>query len=642
MGQDIAFQHGTPVGPEWLQEVNDHKEGKYPDPHTQYLLRIEPFGIKGALYDADNNRLIVTIAKGRASFPGGTVIKTEDSNLYINEPATGTTYYIYLLSDGTFAYDTTGANPGGTAGTILLTTVITGSALVDALTIVEKRPQLDGTASALSAYLAENEENLKQRAVNVKMPPFNAVSNDTDDDYATIQVALDYCYTNNLPIYFPGGTYKVTQKPLFRQGQVILGAGHNISIIKQYGNYSVAGTADPDKNTGASMVTPFCSHVDIRDIQFMQTTNNNGLDLECSLYNKLKRVRVVGTFVRGTGAATGTNGINIHGRSDANYGAHYTAVENCFINNFVYPIRIREKSNDILIQDTAVSQCHDCIHIDHDPNISRPSKVLVLSNSLEQFDNAAIWSDSYGPNNIFAFNRFDTSAAPQGIYLGVNSRDQVCLFNYYAGCAEYIVDLGSNYITERVMDNKTRTITPRSLVVDTIGSLTRLWLNGFFKKIFLERTVEAPVVSTDDIGTIFIAKGISDWNPGHDNGTVKGSAYPVMWDSSSRWKPLAKPRIDVWGDQAPDTAGSSKAYLVGDNCINLTPAEGKPIGWLCVTGGTPGTWKPYGQVGHRENAGTPVGTITPYFVKEELLDATNKIWYKAVGTTNLDWRAMNA
>jgi len=504
----------------------------------------------------------------------------------------------------------------------------------------------DKLFSVLSGRLEEIENdylnNFEQRAVNVKMPPFNAKSNDIDDDYEVIQSALDYCYTNNLPIYFPGGIYKVTQKLLFRLGQIVFGAGYNSAIIKQYGNFAVAGTADPNKNTGASMITPFCGHIVIHDIQFLQTTTNNGLDIECSLRNKLKKVKIVGNFIRGSGSTSATNGLNIHGRADANYGSHYTAVETCFIQNFVYGIRVREKSNDIFIQDTAVSNCYDSVHIDYDSlESSRPSRVLVLSNSLEQFDNAGIWSDSYGPNNIFAFGRMDTDSAPYGIYLGANSREQVCIYNYYAGCTDKIYDLGSNYIQERVEINEIKTIIPKA-IANTIGELEHLWFNGFFKKIFLERTEIAPSLNVDDIGTIFIARGLSYWNPGHDNGVVKGSAYPVMWDSSNRWKPLAKPKIDVWGDQSPDTAGSLNTYLVGDNCINLTPAEGKPIGWLCVTGGTPGAWKPYGQVGHRENAGTPVGTITPYFIGEELLDATNKIWYKSVGLTNSDWKALNS
>jgi len=473
----------------------------------------------------------------------------------------------------------------------------------------------------------------KRNEVNVKAPPFNAKSNDADDDFTTIQAALDYCYTNKLILVFPPGTYKITQKLLFRKGQFVSGHGHEASIIKQYGNCAVAGTADTNKHTG---------DIDIRDIQFLQTTDNNGLDIECSLKNKLKEVKVVGTFVRGTGDSTGTKGINIHGRADADWGAHYTCLDTCYIQSFVYGVKIQEKSNDILINDTAISFCHDSVRIDYDTTgISRPSRVLIMNNSLEKFDNSGVWSDSYGPNNVIGFNRMDTDAAPHGIYLGEHTREHVCLYNYYAGCTDKIIDLGFNFIVERVEDNEVRTLTPKA-TSHTIGTLEKQWLNGFFKKIYMPRTEIPPDVGIDEIGTIFIAKSYEDWNPAHDNGSFKGSAYPVMWDSGSRWKPLAKYRIEVWGEEAPDVAGSTKAYLNGDYCFNLIPAPGKPMGWSCITQGSPGVWRADGQVGYREIATTPVGNTVPYQIGEEILDVVGLIWYKAVGTTSADWRALNS
>jgi len=482
----------------------------------------------------------------------------------------------------------------------------------------------------------------KRNIVNVKAPPFNAKSNDSDDDFATIQAALDYCYTNKLILVFPPGTYKILQKLLWRKGQVLFGYGYDASIIKQYGDCSVAGTADPDKHTGSSMVDPFANDINISDIQFLQTTENNGLDIECSLRNKLKNVKVVGNFVRGTGASADTIGVNIHGRSDANWGAHYTSLDTCYIQSFVSGVRIREKSNDILINDTAISFCYDSVKIDYDVTaISRPSRVLIMNNSLEQFDNSGVWSDSYGPNNIIGFNRMDTNSAPHGIYLGEHSREHVCLYNYYAGCTDKIIDLGINFIVERVEDNEIRTITPKA-TSHTVGTLEKQWFAGFFKKLYMPRIETAPSVGIDDIGTVFIAKGFEDWDPAHDNGNPKGSAYPVMWDSSSRWKPLARYRIEVWGDEAPDVAGSNKAYLNGDYCFNLITTPGKPMGWACVTAGTPGVWKPDGQVGYRESAGTPVGNLTPYQIGEEILDVVGEIWYKAVGATSSDWKAMTS
>lgn len=50
--------------------------------------------------------------------------------------------------------------------------------------------------------------------------------------------------------------------------------------------------------------------------------------------------------------------------------------------------------------------------------------------------------------------------------------------------------------------------------------------------------------------------------------------------------------------------------------------------------------QPFGQQGYRSNDGTPKSKIAPYFIGEEILDYTNKVWYKSVGLINTDWKLM--
>ncbi|GAA3405779.1 hypothetical protein GCM10020370_30290 [Paenibacillus hodogayensis] len=45
----------------------------------------------------------------------------------------------------------------------------------------------------------------------------------------------------------------------------------------------------------------------------------------------------------------------------------------------------------------------------------------------------------------------------------------------------------------------------------------------------------------------------------------------------------------------------------------------------------------FGQNGYRTAAGSPSGAAVPLFVGEELLDTTNKAWYKSTGASNADW-----
>lgn len=44
-------------------------------------------------------------------------------------------------------------------------------------------------------------------------------------------------------------------------------------------------------------------------------------------------------------------------------------------------------------------------------------------------------------------------------------------------------------------------------------------------------------------------------------------------------------------------------------------------------------------LGYVENAGTPLGVLTPSFVGQRVLDTTNGVTYQATGLTNADWSA---
>ena len=44
---------------------------------------------------------------------------------------------------------------------------------------------------------------------------------------------------------------------------------------------------------------------------------------------------------------------------------------------------------------------------------------------------------------------------------------------------------------------------------------------------------------------------------------------------------------------------------------------------------------------NRQNAGTPVGSLTPLYPNELVLDTTNGLYYKAIGKTNNDWQLVN-
>lgn len=67
---------------------------------------------------------------------------------------------------------------------------------------------------------------------------------------------------------------------------------------------------------------------------------------------------------------------------------------------------------------------------------------------------------------------------------------------------------------------------------------------------------------------------------------------------------------------------------------NQGGTRGNPVGW--VYNGV--SYIPFGQVGYSQSTTSPVGTLTPKQIGEEIFDVIEKHWYKSVGLTNTDWK----
>lgn len=76
-----------------------------------------------------------------------------------------------------------------------------------------------------------------------------------------------------------------------------------------------------------------------------------------------------------------------------------------------------------------------------------------------------------------------------------------------------------------------------------------------------------------------------------DNCYRRKQKKPVWYDGA-RWL-TADGRLST--DNATD-APTSGTYQRGDIVWNSVPKAGKPIGWICVIAGTPGTWKGFGTI----------------------------------------------
>ena len=54
--------------------------------------------------------------------------------------------------------------------------------------------------------------------------------------------------------------------------------------------------------------------------------------------------------------------------------------------------------------------------------------------------------------------------------------------------------------------------------------------------------------------------------------------------------------LDLGGNSlvSATSVPASGTWVTGDKCFNSAPASGEPLGWVCTTGGSPGTWQAFG------------------------------------------------
>lgn len=106
------------------------------------------------------------------------------------------------------------------------------------------------------------------------------------------------------------------------------------------------------------------------------------------------------------------------------------------------------------------------------------------------------------------------------------------------------------------------------------------------------------IVAHRGTGAVTAATSTTDWD---DRGTYAriakvttvGGVATVEEDHRAGERGTHGPQQrDYYGTAAP----SSGTYARGDRVWNTTPAATGWVGWVCVSSGTPGTWKGFGAI----------------------------------------------
>lgn len=141
-------------------------------------------------------------------------------------------------------------------------------------------------------------------------------------------------------------------------------------------------------------------------------------------------------------------------------------------------------------------------------------------------------------------------------------------------------------------------------IINTSTQYIQKGINGNAKVEFLEiannviRNVPTPVTwnYASTIDNCFV----DNMGDGSPEGIVRANIGSQWLDTLNRNRWLKKNftdsntgwRVEMYGS-APPTTGT---WNTGDMVWNTSPAAGGYIGWVCVAGGTPGTWKGFGAI----------------------------------------------
>ena len=462
------------------------------------------------------------------------------------------------------------------------------------------------------------------RPVNLKLEEqvsvldFGAIGDGTADDTVAFQNALTYL-ANGGVLLVPSGRYKLTDTLVLNTGITIQGQG------------------DGDRTFGIPNVNAVSSYI-------YQTTPSKSV---FSIGGNKRNIRIfdisLGSSLNpSTTPSAFINGIYIEGT----YPNSSTDLifERCSFYNFKQAITVNDPNAPASNPDW---QC-DCCRVISCEFMCNSTGVLFNST------NADAW--------LFETCQFLSGITATGILF--NRVGFTTLINCFGGCATTSSPTNVYGLTINGFTDTIKLINcqwENSNYMLAVNAVDALQPTGDFPIILDSCIIEAPIILGARCHYISIAsrytqnvtvpvagviiESICDFFDGGSDYLITntGSSIQNALPMSTSSVPALENGWVLGGRKqalrsAPPPTGT---YAASDTVWNNTPNVGSPIGWVCSASGTPGTWQAFGQIGSRSASGSPVGSLTPFFLGEEYLDTGSNKWYKSIGSTNTSWVALN-
>lgn len=254
----------------------------------------------------------------------------------------------------------------------------------------------------------------------VSVRDFGAKGDGVTDDTSAINRALSELFTREVntevrrSLFFPAGTYKVTNTVIIPPFAKLYGEGANSSTIKYYSTGTVATAmvrvADNKNQTGENIGTLGAlspTNIEVNSMTFESTSNHDILLLEGVTNSSFEMVHLKGP--RTTSVIESDIAGNIHSCIQIDSVASITpkniTFDKCATSGTGYAMHVNDKCNGITLSNSNISEHYKGVLLGDVPVSGGPTGVRVVQN---------IFNDIYGEGieigaismNISAFNMF--------------------------------------------------------------------------------------------------------------------------------------------------------------------------------------------------------------------------------------------
>lgn len=412
-------------------------------------------------------------------------------------------------------------------------------------------------------------DSIRDRGLNVR--DYGAIGDNVADDTVAFQAAIDAAIALQVPLFIPGGIYRLNHINL-QQGLVIIGAGFFFTRLIH------TGTGEFIRNSSGVSI----GQVQIEGVNIVMNGGTTvGLSLSRVFLSIFQRIRIdgggsTGDAVRVSDGDTGSAFYNrffqiaVNGSNKAMARAFAfitSANSNSVVSCRIVACQVGVGVDTFYTNHNTVSDCAFEI-VDVGVRLTGATGCLIQGN---RFENAGA-ANGIGIQQLLA---------DAGIFIGNH-----VVGNFYTNMAVQTDNQLGMFDIGTELDYGGRFRAKFFTQITGGGWVTPMDMRNFaiLNAAYTNLQVRTAAPGAATTGSIAYANGLDGgWRP---KGDIEG---PFVRKANGRWESL----LDEYRN-APPVEGT---WERGDIIYHRSPSTAIAtnfLGWVCVTSGAPGVWKRYG------------------------------------------------